>query len=394
MKQEKFISQLPPYFSQDDIKLKDFDQICSQQTDLDDYPLAKSVEQNVVIYDGATILDALDDGVQEAAIKSELCRALKDGPGVFVVKGAYNDLSVIDRSTEQFRKIVASEQASGHGKGDHFGKNERIWNVIQKACLADPELFIEYYSNPILAIACEAWLGPYYQISAQMNNVKPSSSAQTVHRDYHLGFQSAETIVRYPSHAQVMSQYLTLQGAISHGDIPLEMGPTLFLPYSHQYEPGYIAYTQDAFINYFVEHKVQLPFGKGDMVFFSPALFHGAGTNTTERDRIANLVQISSAFGRTMETIDNAAMVDVVYPILTSRLEAGTISARQLKDTVSAIADGYSFPTNLDSDLLDGGNAPETGHQLLYRALESKWSLEQLQTAMSDYAKRRRSTVT
>ena len=172
---------------------------------------------------------------------------------------------------------------------------------------------------PLLAIACEAWLGPNYQITAQMNNVKPGSSAQSVHRDYHLGFQSSETIKQYPAHAQVMSQYLTLQGAISHGDIPLEMGPTLFLPYSHQYEPGYIAYTQEPFIQYFAENHVQLPFGKGDMVFFSPALFHGAGTNTTETDRIANLVQISSAFGRTMETINNAAMVDVVYPVLASQ---------------------------------------------------------------------------
>lgn len=393
MAQQNLVSQLPPYFSQDDINLEDFDRLCSQTTNLTEYPLAEFSEQNVLIYNGASIRGALDDSTQEAAIKSELCRALKDGPGVFVVKYAYEDLSVIDRSTEQFRKIVAAEKASGQGQGDHFGKNERIWNAIQKACVADPELFIDYYGNPILTIACEAWLGPYYQISAQMNNVKPGSSAQTVHRDYHLGFQSAETIARYPAHAQVMSQYLTLQGAISHGDIPLEMGPTLFLPYSHQYEPGYIAYTQKEFINYFLEHKVQLPFGKGDMVFFSPALFHGAGTNTTKTDRIANLIQISSAFGRTMETIDNAVMVEVVYPILVARMEAGTISARQIKDTVSAIADGYSFPTNLDSDPPVGGNAPETGQQLLYRALESKWSLAQLQTAMSSYAKRRRSIV-
>ena len=390
MAQQTFISQLPPYFSQADIKLSDFEQLCSQTTDLSNYPLAMAVEQNVLIYDGDAIRAGLDDGEKEAAIKAEFCRALKDGPGVIVIKGAYDDLSVIDRSTAQFRQIVANEKASGQGQGDHFGKNERIWNAIQKACVADPELFIDYYGNPILAIACEAWLGPHYQISAQMNNVKPGSSAQSVHRDYHLGFQSAETIKQYPAHAQVMSQYLTLQGAISHGDIPLEMGPTLFLPYSHQYEAGYIAYTQEPFINYFKEHHVQLPFSKGDMVFFSPALFHGAGTNTTDTDRIANLVQISSAFGRTMETIDNAAMVDVVYPILAERIEAGTVSARQVKDTIAAIADGYSFPTNLDSDPPVGGNAPETGQQLLHRALESKWSLEQLQAAMTAYAERRR----
>jgi ectoine hydroxylase-related dioxygenase (phytanoyl-CoA dioxygenase family) len=84
-----------------------------------------------------------------------------------------------------------------------------------------------------------------------------------------------------------MSQFLTLQGAIAHGDMPLESGPTLLLPYSHQYEPGYMAYSLPEFAEYFVEHRSQLPFEKGDMVFFSPALFHGAGTNQHTTDRIA-----------------------------------------------------------------------------------------------------------
>ena len=61
-----------------------------------------------------------------------------------------------------------------------------------------------------------------------MNNVKPDSKAQSAHRDYHLGFQSPQTINQYPAHAQMMSQYLTLQGAIAHEDMPLEMGPTPF----------------------------------------------------------------------------------------------------------------------------------------------------------------------
>lgn len=389
MEKQTFISDLPPYFRQDDINIEDFARLCSQETHLEDYPLAMAVAQKILIYEGDTLRQSLDNGEKEAALKAELCRALKDGPGVFVIKGAYPDTSVIDRSTALFHEIVAQEKASGQGQGDHFGKNERIWNSIQKACVANPELFIDYYSNPLLAVACEAWLGPYYQISAQMNNVKPGSSAQSVHRDYHLGFQSPDTIARFPAHAQVMSQYLTLQGAIAHTDMPLEMGPTLLLPYSQQYEPGYLAYSQEEFYTFFDTHKAQLPFDKGDMVFFSPALFHGAGTNTTENDRIANLVQISSAFGRTMETINNTVMVDAVYPILLFRVEADTISQREVKDTIAAIADGYSFPTNLDSDPPINGNAPETGQQLFHRALENRWTLQELQDAMKAYAQRR-----
>jgi ectoine hydroxylase-related dioxygenase (phytanoyl-CoA dioxygenase family) len=222
-----------------------------------------------------------------------------------------------------------------------------------------------------------------------MNNVKPGNKAQSVHRDYHLGFQSPETIAHFPAHAQAMSQYLTLQGAIAHTDMSLESGPTLLLPYSHQYEPGYMAYTMPEFGAYFKENHTQLPFAKGDMVFFSPALFHGAGNNTSDSDRMANLVQISSAFGRTMETINNAVMVEAVYPVLLARAEAGTISEREIQHTIAAAADGYSFPTNLDSDPPIGGNAPETGQQLMQRALTEKWSLAQLKDAMTAYAKRR-----
>jgi ectoine hydroxylase-related dioxygenase (phytanoyl-CoA dioxygenase family) len=371
------------------ISIEDFDVICSQATNIDEYPFAASVEQNILIYEGETIRQALDDGQQEETLKTELCHALKDGPGVIIVKAAYPDTSVIDRSTEIFRGIVADEKASGQGKGDHFGSNERIWNAIQKACVKAPDLFIDYYSNPILAIACEAWLGPYYQISAQMNNVKPGNKAQAVHRDYHLGFQSPATISRFPPHIQVMSQYLTLQAAIAHVDMPLESGPTLLLPFSQQYEFGYMAYTLPEFHAYFAEHKSQVPFRKGDMVFFSPALFHGAGTNISDSDRMANLVQISSAFGRTMETINHTVMIEAMYPALLARMGAGTITEREIHDIITAVADGYSFPTNLDSDPPIDGNAPATGQVIMQQALSKKWSLEQLMTEMKTYAKRR-----
>ena len=71
-----------------------------------------------------------------------------------------------------------------------------------------------------------------------------------------------------------------------------------------RYEPGYVVVTAPAFRTYFADHHVQLPLAKSDAVFFSPALFHAAGANrTTGTYRMANLLQISSAFGRAMETV-------------------------------------------------------------------------------------------
>ena len=380
---------LPAYFSDADLNIETFDAICSQPVDLEDYPQAERIEQKIVLYDGDKIRASLENPADEAALKAELCRCLNSGPGVFAVRRAYPDFSIIDRTTALFEQIIADEKASGQGQGDHFGSNERIWNSIQKACLRAPDLFVDYYGNSILALACEAWLGPHYQITAQVNNVKPGSAAQSAHRDFHLGFQSPETVARFPAHAQMMSQYLTLQGAIVHTDMPLESGPTLLLPFSHQFAAGYMAYQRPEFVAYFDEHRSQLPFDKGDAVFFSPALFHGAGTNQLAHDRMANLVQISSAFGRPMETVNRQAMIEAIYPVLLARTEADTITEREMDNSIAAAGDGYAFPTNLDSDPPVGGNAPETAQQLVRRALQSRWPVAQLHDALAAYAGRR-----
>jgi len=100
-----------------------------------------------------------DGGKKEQALKAELALLLRDGPGVYVIKGAYADTSIIDSSTMVFKEIVAAEKAAGSAKGDHFGTNERIWNAIQKVCERSPETFLDYYTNPFLALACESWLG-------------------------------------------------------------------------------------------------------------------------------------------------------------------------------------------------------------------------------------------
>ena len=380
---------LPQYFSPDGISLAQFDAICQQTVNLDSYPFANGVEQNILIYSGDKLREAITDAATEAELKAELSRYLRDGPGIFVIQGAYPDTSVVDGMTAVFKKIIAKEKALGGDGGDHFGENERIWNSFQKACLHAPELFIDYYGNAMLALASQAWLGPNYQITAQMNSVKPGSKAQSAHRDFHLGFQSRETAAHFPVHAHLMSQYLTLQGGIAHGDMPLESGPTLFLPFSQQYPAGYLAFHDTDFAAYFDEHRAQIPFQNGDAVFFSPALFHGAGTNLSTEDRIANLVQISSAFGRPMETVNRYTMIEQVYPILLERIKQGAISSRTIQDTIAAVADGYSFPTNLDSDPPIDGNVPVTAQQMMHRALQEHWPLKQLKGELDLYAQRR-----
>jgi ectoine hydroxylase-related dioxygenase (phytanoyl-CoA dioxygenase family) len=373
-----------------DVRLEDFVAVVEQTTDLTAYPHADRVEQNVLVYDSQRLLAATATDAGRDDVSAELVRALTDGPGVVVFEGAFPDHAVVDRVTEAFDEIIAAEEAAGGEHGDHFaapGANSRVWNALEKLAVRAPEAFVDYYANDVIALASRAWLGPGYQVTSQVNVVRPGGKAQEPHRDYHLGFLEDELIAEYPTHVHALSPVLTLQGAVAHSDMPLESGPTLYLPFSHQYLPGYLAWRRDDFKGYFAEHHVQLPLRKGDAGFFNPALFHGAGTNvSSDLQRMANLLQVSSAFGRAMEQVDRARVVNAVYPAL----RAGRLGPDAVANAVAASAEGYPFPTNLDLDQPVDGLTPISQAELVHRALAEGWDPAALTAAIEDYAARRR----
>ena len=90
-----------------------------------------------------------------------------------------------------------------------------------------------------------------------------------------------------------------------------------------------------------------------------------------------------------METVNRTKIVEKVYPILLEKVEQGVLSDRLIQDTVAAMADGYSFPTNLDSDPPIGGNVPVTAQQLVHEALGAKRPLTDLMQSLAAYAERR-----
>jgi ectoine hydroxylase-related dioxygenase (phytanoyl-CoA dioxygenase family) len=375
-----------------DCRLADLLAILAEPTDLAAYPTARRVEQGVVVYEAATVRAALAQDRSDD-VAAELVHAFTEGPGIVLLAGAF-EASVVDRVTEAYERIVAEEKAAGGARGDHFGTpgaNDRIWNALEKLAVADPAAFVDYYSNDVVALAARAWLGPGYQVTAQANIVRPGGKGQTVHRDYHLGFMDSEQAARHPRHVHALSPVLTLQGAVAHVDMPVESGPTLYLPHSQKYEPGYLAYWLPEFQDYFVEHHIQLALAKGDLVFFNPALFHAAGSNvTTDVQRVANLLQISSAFGRAMETIDRERVVNAVYPTLLAAGAAG-LAPELVANAVAASAEGYAFPTNLDLDQPVGSMAPPSQADLVAEALAAGTSPEELAGLLSQRAAARAS---
>lgn len=375
---------------QADCRVEDLRELLDRQSD-PDLAHAERVEQQVPMYSAAHLHEVVATEGGRAEIEAELGWVLADGPGIFVMTGALGH-PVIDRVSTAFESIIAAEKATGGEVGDHFatgGVNDRIWNALEKLAVEHPEDFVDYYANDLIALAARAWLGPGYQVTSQVNVVNPGGVGQTVHRDYHLGFTTPEVTERYPRHVHALSPVLTLQGAIAHCDMPVETGPTLYLPHSQKYAHGYLAYWLEEFQEYFAEHHVQLPLAKGDAVFFNPALFHAAGSNTTgDVRRMANLLQISSAFGRAMEATDRQRIVTSIYPALLSRKAAG----HDVDDAVAASAEGYAFPTNLDLDQPVDGMSPPTQADLVRQALAENASPEDLSTRLSGQAAARRTS--
>ena len=381
------------WFTDDDCDLDEFRALVSQQTQLADYPHAQAVAENGLIYDSERLRGLLGTPADRRDLEAELARAMMAGPGLVVLKNAVPNHDVIDRASEVFFAIIAEQHASGAVAGDHFAKpgaNDRIWNTLEKLAVRAPEVFARYYANEVIDLICRSWLGPHYQVTSTINVVNPGGAPQTGHRDYHLGFLSNDVAGQFPAHAHLLSPVLTLQGAVAHCDMPIETGPTTYLPYSQLYAPGYLAWRRPEFLAYFEERQVQLPLEKGDAAFFNPALFHAAGHNrSTDVKRMANLLQVSSAFGRAMESVDRERMCRALFPALLE-LRRNGLGDQALHAAVAACAEGYAFPTNLDLDQPVGGLVPDTQAVVLWRAVTESWEPAALADALTAYSARRR----
>jgi ectoine hydroxylase-related dioxygenase (phytanoyl-CoA dioxygenase family) len=165
----------------------------------------------------------------------------------------------------------------------------------------------------------------------------------------------------------------------------------MYLPDSHQFVPGYLAWRLPEFRTYFEQNYVQLPMAKGDAAFFNPAVFHGAGTNVSANiQRVANLLQVSSPFGRAMEVVDRDRVVRAVYPVLRQRKGAGMPDVA-LQNAVAAAAEGYPFPTDLDRDQPVDGLAPASQADIVRDALAAGVMPEELAARLDGYLGRRAS---
>lgn len=365
------------------MSFSEFQRLCQQTLCAADFPLHSSVVDNMLVYDISTFGNALNDSKHRQLLQKELFNCLLTGPGVFIVRNGFNQPEVVDRVSAAYMEIIDQERRSRDADaGDHFatgGSNDRVWNALQKVCMLDPVGYVDYYANEVLAIAAHSWLGPGYQMTSQVNVVRPGSRAQKPHRDYLLGFQPDAVVAQFPLSVQVLSQQLTLQCAVAHSDMPVLSGPTKLLPFSQQYAHGYTAWRDPQFIDFFEENHVQCELHKGDIVFFNPALFHAAGDNDSKDiHRIANLLQIVSPMSVALEAVNRSTMALTVYQELCNRWSGFDIAQAfsEPANVIAATCDGFPFPTNLDTDPPQNECAPMSMAELMVVALQENWTEE------------------
>lgn len=361
----------------EDAHLADLLAVLEQRTDLTHYPHAERVEQEVLVYDSAAVRQVIAAEQGRLDVQAEIARALADGPGIVVFTGAYPDGSaggVLDRTTSAFVAMIDAQRASGVVGGDHFAKpgaNDRIWNALEKLAVDHPDVFVDYYANDLIALAATAWLGPAYQVTSQLNVVNPGGEGQTVHRDYHLGFQSSQECGRYPAHVHALSASLTLQGAVAHVDMPVESGPrsTCRTARSTRTATSHTSNRSPRSTSSTTTCSCRCgPVTRCSSIrrCSTPPAPTARATSSAWR----TCCRSRRAFGRAMETVDRERVVTAIYPALLAAKTAGMPEA-DLANAVAASAEGYAFPTNLDRDQPIDGMSPRTQAEIVTDALAS-----------------------
>lgn len=346
--------------------------------------LASDLAEGIPVYNCTTLMERIGEDPFRASLMQEWSRSLGEGAGAIILQGCVSE-DKVDAATAVFDRLMEEERIRAVGRS-----GRGLQNALQKLCLEDADAFIDYYANVMIALMSETWLGPNYQLSSRIQRSEPGTDETPCRRAFHLGLQPAEEATFYPAALHRSIQFLSLEGVVSHSD-SAEGGGLRLLPYSQTYEQGYLAAGEPEFRTYFAEHAIEVACDKGDAVFFNPAAFHGfAGNETLDRYPLINRLQVSAAFGRGLEAIDRTLMCQQVYPLLLSRWQRRAITEQELVSAVSACAEGYPFPTNLDLDWFEPNLPPRSQADVMLEALERGLKQEALAKELDEQAERKR----
>ena len=305
----------------DDCSVDDFRAIVEVTTDGRDYPHAADVVDNVLVYDCDRLRAEITTPAGRRSVQAELVVAMADGPGLVVFAGAFPDTSIVDRVTDVFVAIIADQHAAGQAAGDHYAKpgaNDRIWNALEKLALRDPDAFVDYYGNEIIELVSSAWLGPELpdHVAGQRRQPgrrRPGSPPRLPPRVPVRRGRRAVPGPRPPvvgrAHAAGRGRPHRHAGRERSDDVPAALAEVRArLP----------RLASSRLRRVLRRTPRPAPARQGRRGVLQPGAVPRRRSQpvTSDIKRMANLLQVSSAFGRAMETVDREAMSNALFPAL------------------------------------------------------------------------------
>ena len=201
----------------------------------------------MLVYDGARLrAGGSPTPAGRRAVQAELARALLDGPGHRRVHGRLRGPVRRRPGHRGVRRADRRAAASGAAGRRPLRQARRQRPGVERAGEARAAR-PRRRSPTTTPTTSSPWSrrpgsGPATRSPRRSTSSTPAGAAQIAHRDYHLGFMSHEQSPSASRRTCTGSRpLLTLQGAVAHCDMPVETGPTMYLPHSQKYEPGYLA---------------------------------------------------------------------------------------------------------------------------------------------------------
>ena len=215
--------------------------------------------------------------------------------GVDDVVGALRDegCAVVERFLEPAKVASLKEELAPHREATPEGRNDFEGFATRRvyALFAKVRGFDELAVHPLLLGVLDEVLG-HYQLSGPVGiDIGPGESAQGLHRD--------DVVYPIPwPHQQVV---LNTMWALD--DFTADNGATVIVPGSHQTSP--MDRPDDA-------EAVPATMPAGSVMFYVGTVWHGGGTNHTDRRRLGVILEYCAAWLRAQENHVTAVPVELV----------------------------------------------------------------------------------
>ena len=330
------------------------------------------VVDNVLVYDAAALRAGHHRAGRGARSRPSSCGPSPTVRASWPIRGAFPDTTVVDRATAAFDAIIADGARRGRTGRRPLRQGRRQRPRVERAGEAGRarpgrvrRLLRERHARAVsrcLARA-RATRSPRRSTWSARAGRRRTRTATTTWASSRTTPSSST-----PTHVHLLSPVLTLQGAVAHCDMPVESGPTMYLPYSHQYD-------------------ARLPRLAAARV---PRLLRASTTSSSRWPRAtpsSSTRRCSTAPAPTSRPTSSASptccrsprrsagrwrpwtateCVRAVYPVLLDRKAAG-VDRTPARHALAAAAEGYPFPTNLDLDQPVGGLTPPSQAEVVRR---------------------------